>query len=186
MRSVRCASSAQTPSMRPSRTGKNEKVTLEPSIQTFDTNHHSARVNASANRFLLPGASARVRRRSAWCPVPGVTEWGLSSAVAMPTRTADVICTTVVKASLHQASLHQGRWQDGAARAPRVWHRQGISIAIPCCHPLHEGLPQRGFHGNPGQRRGIAFEPHLNDGRCLPEGLRAGDSSRLSCPPPRP
>ena len=116
-----------------------------------------------------------MRRRSAWCPVPGVTEWGLSSAVAMPTRTADVICTTVVKASLHQASLHQGRWQDGAARAPRVWHRQGISIAIPCCHPLHEGLPQRGFHGNPGQRRGIAFEPHLNDGRCLPEGLRAGD-----------
>ena len=124
--------------MRPSRTGKNEKVTLEPSIQTFDTNHHSARVNASANRFLLPGASARVRRRSAWCPVPGVTEWGLSSAVAMPARTADVICTTVVKASLHQTSLHQGRWQDGAARAPRCsgkWRDDNILRLCPCCEP---------------------------------------------------
>ena len=49
------------------------------------------------------------------------------------------------------------------------------SIVTPCRPPLHEGLPQRGLHSNPGQRRGIAFEPHENGGRCLPEGLRAGD-----------
>ena len=75
-------------------------------------------------------------------------------------------------------------WHDSAALLP--FSRTSPLVAQTGCHPLHEGLPQRGFHGNPGQRRGIAFEPHLNDGRCLPEGLRAGDSSRLSCPPPRP